>query len=670
MINFQEKVSFIWSIAELLRGPYKPEDYGKVVLPMAVLRRFDCVLAGTKDDVLLEYEKFKHLPEESRDEILNRKAGGKRFSNVSEYDFTKLLVDSDNIADNLRDYIHGFSRSARDIIEYFDFDKQIEKMERNDLLYLVVKRFSEVDLHPDVVSNVEMGYIFEELIRRFSEDAEAGDHYTPREVVRLMVNLLFLNDQDILTKQGITQTLYDSCAGTGGMGSVAQEYLKELNPTADLEFFAQEINEESYAICKADILIKGEEARNIRFGNTLSNDAFAGQHFDYLISNPPYGVEWKPAEKVVKAEHESMGLDGRFGAGLPRISDGQLLFLQHLVSKMKPVTEEEPKGSRVAIIMNGSPLFTGDAGSGESEIRRYLIENDLVEGIVAMPSDLFYNTGISTYIWILTNNKDPLRKGKIKLINGVHFYKKMKRNLGSKRHELSEEHIATIVRLYGDFKDGEYVKVFDNKDFGYQKVTVERPLRLNFQIDEERVKELYNQTAFNNLAKSKKKGEAGQDEIELGKQQQEVIESAILSIKEDILYKNRDEFTKKLKTLFKEKDVKVSATLLKAILNALSEKDETAGICTDSKGNPEVDPDLRDTENIPLKENIHVYFEQEVAPHVPDAWIDETKTKIGYEIPFTRHFYKYTELRSSTEITEEIKELEESIMEKLKKVMG
>ncbi|WP_077305738.1 type I restriction-modification system subunit M [Terribacillus halophilus] len=669
MINFQEKVSFIWSIAELLRGPYKPEDYGKVVLPMAVLRRFDSVLDSTKEDVLDKYEQFKNMPEESRDEILNRVAK-QRFSNVSNYDFSKLLSDADNIADNLRDYINGFSKTARDIIEYFDFDKQIDKMERNDLLYLVVKRFGEIDLHPSIVSNVEMGYIFEELIRRFSEHAEAGDHYTPREVVRLMVNLLFLDDEDILTKQGITQTLYDSCAGTGGMGSVAQEYLKELNPTAELEFFAQEFNEESYAISKADVLIKGEEAKNIRFGNTLSNDAFSEMTFDYLITNPPYGVEWKPAEKAVKAEYEEKGYNGRFGAGLPRINDGQLLFLQHLVSKMKPVTEDNPKGSRLAIIMNGSPLFTGDAGSGESEIRRYLIENDLVEGIVAMPTDLFYNTGISTYVWILTNNKSPFRKGKIQLVNAVEFYQKMRKSLGSKRKELSEEHIAEIIRLYGDFKEGKQVKIFDNEDFGYQKITVERPLRLNFKINEERVEELNNQTAFANLAKSKKKGEAGLEAIELGKQQQRAIVNALLAMKSDETYKNREEFTKKLKKKFKENDIKVGAPLFKAILAALSEKDDTADICVDSKGTPEPDADLRDTEIVPLKESIHDYFEREVKPHVPDAWVDESKTKVGYEIPFTRHFYEYTKLRSSEEIKEEIKELEESILEKLKKVMG
>ncbi|NRG47716.1 SAM-dependent DNA methyltransferase [Bacillus sp. CRN 9] len=669
MINFNDKVNFIWTIAEILRGPYKPEDYGKVVLPMAVLRRFDCVLEGTKDEVLDKYNQFKNLPEESRDEILNRVAQQK-FSNISKYDISKLLSDADNIADNLRDYINGFSKTARDIIEYFNFDTQIEKMERNDLLYLVVKRFSEIDLHPEVVSNVEMGYIFEELIRRFSEDAEAGDHYTPREVVRLMVNLLFLDDEDILTKQGITQTLYDSCAGTGGMGSVAQEYLKELNPTADLEFFAQEINEESYAICKADILIKGEEARNIRFGNTLSNDAFSEMKFDYLITNPPYGVEWKPAEKAVKAESENLGFNGRFGAGLPRISDGQLLFLQHLVSKMKPVTEDNPKGSRIAIIMNGSPMFTGDAGSGESEIRRYLIENDLVEGIVGMPTDLFYNTGISTYIWILTNHKNPMRKGKMQLVNAVEFYQKMKKSMGSKRKELSDKHLEEIVRLYGGFVENEKVKIFDNEDFGYQKITVERPLRLNFRIDEKRIQELYNQTAFVNLAKTKKKGEAGTQEIKQGKQQQENIKKALHSLKGDKLHKNRAEFTKILKKLFKENELIINSSLLKAILNALSEKDETADICKDSKGNPEPDAELRDTENVPLKEDIFEYFEREVKPHVPDAWIDESKTKVGYEIPFTRHYYEYTALRSSEVIKEEIRELEESILETLRKVMG
>ena len=669
MMNFQDKVNFLWTIAEILRGPYKPEDYGKVILPMAVLRRFDHVLEDTKEEVLESYEQFKHLPEEARDEILNRKSK-QRFNNTSNYDFQKLLNDSDNIAENFRDYINGFSKTAREIIEYFDFDKQIEKMDRNDLLYLTVKRFAEVDLHPDTVSNLEMGYIFEELIRRYSEHAEAGDHYTPREVVRLMVGLMFNEDDEILTKPGITQTLYDGCAGTGGMGSIAQEYLHEMNETAELEFFAQEFNEESFAMCKADTLIKGENAQNIRFGNTLTRDAFSTQKFDYLISNPPYGVEWKPAEKVVREEHEDLGMDGRFGAGLPRIGDGQLLFLQHLVSKMKPVSEDNPQGSRMAIIMNGSPLFTGDAGSGESEIRRYVIENDLVEGIIAMPKDLFYNTGISTYVWILTNNKSKWRKGKIQLVNAVDYYEKMRKSLGEKRNQISQKQIEEIIRIYGEFKEQDNVKIFDNEDFGYQKIVVERPLKLNFKIDDERIARLYEQKTFQNLAKSKKKGEAGLKEQEAGEEVQNAIIEVLQQLKEDTLYKNREVFTEKLKTAFSDADIDMKAPLLKAILAALSEKDETADICVkNKKGDVEADPDLRDTENVPLKENIHDYFEREVLPHVPDAWIDEEKTKIGYEIPFTRHFYQYQELRLSSEIKAEIQELEESILEKLKKVM-
>ncbi|SIS66614.1 type I restriction-modification system subunit M [Salimicrobium salexigens] len=669
MVNFQDKVNFLWTIAEILRGPYKPEDYGKVILPMAVLRRFDNVLEDTKEEVLESYQQFKHLPEDAREEILNRKSK-ERFHNTSNYDFQKLLNDSDNIAENLRDYINGFSKTARDIIEYFDFDKQIEKMDRNDVLYLTVKRFAEVDLHPDTVSNLEMGYIFEELIRRYSEHAEAGDHYTPREVVRLMVGLMFNEDDEILTKPGITQTLYDGCAGTGGMGSIAQEYLNELNESAELEFFAQEINEESFAMCKADTLIKGENAQNIRFGNTLTKDAFPTQKFDYLISNPPYGVEWKPSEKVVKEEHADLGMQGRFGAGLPRIGDGQLLFLQHLVSKMKPVNEENPQGSRLAIIMNGSPLFTGDAGSGESEIRRYMIENDLVEGIVAMPPSLFYNTGISTYVWILTNHKAAWRKGKIQLVNAVDYYEKMRKSLGEKRHQISPDQINEIIQMYGAYKESDNVKIFDNEDFGYQKIVVERPLKLNFKIDEERIERLYEQKAFQNLATSKKKGEAGAQEEEAGKKKQEAIIATLQQQKDGTLYKNRETFTEKVKTAFVDAGIDMKAPLQKAVLAALSEKDETADVCVkNKKGDIEPDPDLRDTENVPLTENIHDYFKREVMPHVPDAWIDEEKTKIGYEIPFTRHFYKYEELRSSEEIKAEIQDLEESILEKLKKVM-
>lgn len=645
MINFQDKVSFIWSIAEVLRGPYKPEDYGKVILPLAVLRRFDCVLDSTKDEVLSNFEKFKAMNEDAREPILNRIAK-QNFHNASNYNFTKLLSDADNIADNLRDYINGFSKTARDIMDHFDFDRQIDKLDNNNLLYLTIKRFSELDLHPEVVSNVEMGYIFEELIRRFSEHAEAGDHYTPREVVRLMVSLLFMHDDDMLTKPGLTQTLYDCAAGTGGMGSVAQEYLKELNATADLEFFAQEINDESYAICKADILIKGADAKNIRLGNTLSNDQFKGEKFDYLISNPPYGVDWKSYEKPIKAEHEEQGYNGRFGPGTPRTSDGQLLFLLHLISKMKPVTAENPQGSRLAIIMNGSPLFTGDAGSGESEIRRYVLENDLVEGIVAMPNDLFYNTGISTYIWILTNNKAAIRKGKVQLINAVNFSKKMKKSMGSKRNEIAQEQIDEIVRLYGDFKEGEYVKIFDNEDFGYHKITVERPLRLSFCISEERIQRVVEQKAFQNLATSKKKGDNGLAEIEAGQAMQTKIIEVLRSLESKQLFKNRDEFTKLLKDVFKKEDVTIGAPVLKAILAGLSEKDETADICMKNKTDVDANSDLRDIETIALKENIEEYFEREVKSYYPDAWIDYANIKIEYKINFSNRFYKFNQVDS------------------------
>ncbi len=671
MTNFQDKVNFIWRIAELLRGPYKKEQYGDVILPMAVLRRFDCVLAPTKDEVLKEYEKLKKLGLQNVDPILNR-ISKQEFNNVSKYDFERLLADSDNIARNLRNYINGFSKNVREIIEHFDFDKEITKLDENNLLYLVVSEFNKIDLHPDKVSNIEMGYIFEELIRRFSEHGEAGDHYTPREVIRLMVNILLNEDNEELTQPGLVVTVYDCCAGTGGMLSVAENYMRELNPGIQVELFGQEINPQSFSICKSDMLIKGHNADNIILGDSFTEDGHRGKTFRYMLTNPPFGVEWKKAQKFIRDEHEKEGYNGRFGAGLPRISDGSLLFLQHLISKMR----QDEKGSRIAIIFNGSPLFTGDAGSGESEIRRWIIENDMLEGIIALPDQLFYNTGISTYIWIVTNRKNddpmkgPVRTGKIQLVNAVDFYQKMRRSLGNKRNEITEEQIREITRIYGEFKENEYCKIFDNDDFGYQKIVVERPLRLNFQVTEERINNIYNERAFDNLAKSRKKGEAGLREIEEGKKLQQQIIDTLKTMDSTIVYKNRDEFTNVLKKTFKAANINLNSPLLKAILSALSEKDETADICVDSKGNPEPDPDLRDTENVPLKEDIHEYFEREVKPHVPDAWIDETKTKIGYEIPFTRHFYKYQPLRPSEEIMKEIIELEKSISEKLKKVMG
>lgn len=559
MNNFRQTANFIWEIADLLRGDYKQSDYGKVILPFTVLRRLDCVLSPTKQKVLDYLPKLESTNVQNVDPILN-KVAKHNFHNRSKYDFELLVADADHLAANLRNYINGFSGNAREIIEYFDFDKQIDRLEKANLLYLVVKRFQEIDMHPGVMSNVEAGYLFEELIRKFSEisNETAGEHFTPREVIRLMVNLLFITDKDVLTQAGIVKTLYDPAGGTGGMLTVADEYVRELNPDSRLELFGQEINPESYAIFKADMLIKGQNASNVKYGNSFTEDGLEGHTFDYMLSNPPFGVSWKKVQKKIKSERESLGFAGRFGAGLPRVSDGSLLFLQHMMSKMK----ETEQGSRLAIVFNGSPLFTGSAGSGESEIRRWVIENDRLEAIIALPDQLFYNTGISTYIWVVDNNKRPERKGKVQLINAVDMSKKMSKSLGNKRNEIREEQIAEITRIYGDFEEGKYCKIFDNEDFGYSRITVERP-----------------------------------------------------------------------------------------------ERDENGEIITNRKGEPKPDSSLRDYENVPLKEDIEAYFEREVLPHVPDAWIDFDKTKVGYEVNFTRYFYEYTPLRPTSEIRKDIEEL-------------
>ncbi|MGB4503538.1 MAG: class I SAM-dependent DNA methyltransferase, partial [Syntrophaceticus sp.] len=546
-MNFQDKVNFIWAIAELLRGPYKKEQYGDVVLPMAVLRRFDCVLSPTKEAVLKKYEELKKTGLQNMDPVLN-KISKQEFNNTSRYDFEKLLADPDNIASNLRNYINGFSNNAREIIQYFDFDQQITKLNDNNLLYLVLSEFNKIDFHPHTVSNIEMGYIFEELIRRFSEHGEAGDHYTPREVIKLMVNILLNEDNEELTQKGLITTVYDCCAGTGGMLSVTENYLRQLNPDIQVELFGQEINPQSYAICKSDMLIKGQAADNIILGDSFTQDGLRGKTFRYMLTNPPFGVDWKKQRKFIKQEAETQGFDGRFGAGTPRVSDGSLLFLQHLISKMR----DDEKGSRIAIIFNGSPLFTGDAGSGESEIRRWIIENDMLEGIIALPDQLFYNTGISTYIWIVTNrkntdlNRGPVRKGKIQLVNAVDFYQKMRKSLGNKRNEISEDQIKEITRIYGEFKENKYCKIFDNEDFGFNKIVVERPLRLNFMVNEERIENLKNETGFVKLAQSRKKGAAAVQEIEEGKALQKKIIEILKTMESTVLYKNRDQFIKVL----------------------------------------------------------------------------------------------------------------------------
>jgi type I restriction enzyme M protein len=689
--HFAEKVSFIWSVADLLRGPYKPPQYGRVILPLTVLRRLDCVLEPTKEKVLAKAAQLKGSKVGVNESVLNRVAKAS-FHNTSKLDFKKLKGEPDKIAANLTAYIKGFSSRVRDIFEKFNFEPEIARLDENNRLYLVVSKFADINLHPDRVSNIEMGYIFEELIRRFNEAANetAGDHFTPREVIRLMVNLLFAPDRDVLVKKGIVRTLFDPACGTGGMLAVADEYLHELNPDAKLEVFGQDHNPESYAVCGSDMLIKGHNIDHIVFGSSFTRDGFSRERFDYLLANPPFGVEWKPDEDFIRKEHEQQGYDGRFGAGLPRINDGSFLFLQHMISKMKPV---EDGGSRIAIVFNGSPLFTGDAGSGESEIRRWIIENDWLEAIVALPDQLFYNTGIYTYIWILTNRKAKERRGKVQLINGIHFFRKMRKSLNNKRNEIAPEQIDDLTRIYGNFRDGEtwspaadgngeplvVSKVFDNADFGFRQITVERPLRLNFQASPERIERLREITAFQNLAKSKKKDkkQAAAEEV-AGREQQEAILAILRTMDATKLYKEREAFLADLEAAFDAAEVKLTAPIRKAILTALSERDETAEICRDADGNPEPDPELRDYENVPLKEGIYEYFEREVKPHVPDAWINETVRdhkdgqvgKVGYEIPLTRHFYKYTPPRPLEEIEAEIAALEKDIVRMLREVVG
>lgn len=597
MKNFKEKSDKIWEVANLLRGDYKRADYGKVILPMTVLRRLDCVLKSTKQDVLDYLSKVDSLKESAKDIALNKKAGF-NFHNRSQFDFDKLIADPNNVAANLRNFINGFSTSAREIIEYFNFDDQIDRMDdpKADILFRVVKAFQEIDLSED--DPMIMGYIFEDLIRRFSEQSNetAGEHFTPREVIRLMVNVLFNEDSETLTKEGIVKTMYDPACGTGGMLSVAEQHLNELNAKAELKVFGQEINPESYAICKSDMLIKGQNPSNIKFGNTFTVDGLEEEKFDYMLSNPPFGVDWKKAQKIIKAEADSKGMRGRFGAGLPRINDGSLLFLQHMISKMKP------GGTRIGIVFNGSPLFSGAAGSGESEIRKWIIENDWLETIIALPDQLFYNTGISTYIWIVTNKKSAERNGKVQLINATgvkdeelmkegkldhnRFWQKMDKSLGNKRKKIvengNEKGIGFITQIYGNFEENEFSKIVPNEYFAYYRVTVEQPL------------------------------------IEEGK----VVKS---------------------------------------------------------KGKPKPDSSLRDYENIPflktdqdgnlVPQTIEEYVEREVKPHLPTAWIDETKTKIGYEINFTKYFYEFKPLRPLDKIKADILALEEKTLETEKTVL-
>lgn len=666
MERFSEKVSFIWTVADLLRGDYKQSQYGRVILPFVVLRRLDQVLAPTRDAVRAAAEAHADAPPALRERMLLR-AAGQAFYNTSRLDMPGLLGAPAHVAQNLVGYLNGFSQNARDIIEQFRFEAQIERLDGANLLYLLLQKFAAVDLHPDRVSNLEMGYLFEELIRRFSEQSNetAGEHFTPREVIRLMVNLLFAPDDDGLSTPGAVRSMLDPACGTGGMLSVAEKYLRELNPDARLKVFGQEINDESYAICKSDMLIKGQEADNIKRGNSFSEDKLEGVRADYLISNPPFGVDWTKAEKAVRGEHRALGHAGRFGPGLPRKNDGSLLFLLHMLSKMKPV---EQGGSRLAIVFNGSPLFTGAAGSGESEIRRHLLENDLLEAVIALPDQMFYNTGISTYIWVLSNRKDPQRKGRVQLINGVDLFEKMRKSLGDKRKQLSEAHIVELTQLYEGFTAGPRVKIFANEDFGFRRITVERPLKLDFCASAERIARLDDERAWQNLATSRKKDPAAKEaEIEAGLALQDQISQVLCAMDEQV-YLARPPFVKALNAEAKRQGVKIPANVQKAILSALSARNEAAAVCK-KKGEPEADSDLRDYENVPLTEDVADYMAREVLPHVPDAWVDESKTKIGYEIPFTRHFYEYTPPRALDEIDGEIRALDDEIRGMLGEVL-
>jgi len=611
-MNHQALSSFIWSVADLLRGDYRQSEYGKVILPFTVLRRLDCVLEATKPAVLTEFD-AKTKAGLNPDPFLLRKAG-QSFYNTSPLDLVRLLGDQDHIRQNLYAYVQAFSPAARDIFDRFDFYTQVERLAKANLLYLVTEKFANIDLHPDVVDNASMGHVFEELIRKFAEisNETAGEHFTPREVIRLMVNLLFIEDDDVLTPgNAVVRTIYDPTAGTGGMLSVAGEYLLEQNPQARLTMFGQELNDESYAICKADMLIKGQDVANIVPGNTLSDDGHSDRKFDYMLSNPPFGVEWKRVEKAVRQEHEQKGFDGRFGPGLPRVSDGSMLFLMHLLSKMRPAQEG---GSRFGIVLNGSPLFTGGAGSGESEIRRYVLENDLVEAIVGLPTDMFYNTGISTYVWILSNRKPDDRKGYVQLIDASSFWQKIRKSLGSKRKEMSDAHIATVTRLFGEFIEAELITVFDaaGKQLGEPQLVT------------------------------------GTDDLPIAPEAGKLKRVPIARI-----FRNEE---------FGYTTITVERPLRDEASNVV------LGLKGKQKGKPQPDSALRETENVPLTEDIVSYFQEEVLPHAPDAWIDEDKSKVGYEIPFNRQFYVFEPPRSLHAIDAELKAVSLRIMRMLEEL--
>ncbi|MYF39475.1 MAG: SAM-dependent DNA methyltransferase [Rhodothermaceae bacterium] len=713
----------IWEIANRLRGPYRPPQYRLVMLPMVVLRRLDCVLEPTKDAVLSRLAELKaqQVPEAAMDRLLGKAAGPTRkhpLYNTSRYTFARLLGDPEDIKPNLVSYINAFSATARKIFERFKFVDQIEKLDASNRLFKVVKAMAGVNLHPDRIDNLHMGYLFEYLVMRFNEQAneEAGDHFTPREVIRLMANLVYTDEQDVY-KPGIYRTIYDPACGTGGMLSESMKLILSQNERAELALFGQEYNDESWAICCSDMLIKDEDTANIVLGDTLgdgkTSDGFKNKRFHYLMANPPFGVEWKDQKKVVEREHKKKGLSGRFGAGLPAINDGSLLFLQHMISKMHPYKEgdEDRTGSKIAIVFNGSPLFSGDAGSGPSNIRRWIIENDWLDAIVALPNQLFYNTGILTYVWLVTNRKTPERRGKVQLIDGTRFFVKMKKSLNNKRNEITGDQIRYLTRVYGNCRDGETAvmsvngeaethvisRVFENREFGFLKVTIDRPLRMNFEATHERIAKLKDQTAFANLAKSRKRKDAAvaAREIQEGLKKQETIRAVLATLEVKGRYMDREVFEVDMLNVVQGADIKILAPIKKAIFTALGERDPDAEICRDTKGRPEADRELRDTENIPLppgtslplpmdfgldkpndrlvdafRDDIDAYVAREVLPHVPDAWVDYGKTKVGYEIPLNRYFYAYKPPRPLDQIEADITRLEEKIAMQLKGIVS
>ena len=663
--------NFVWQIAEILRGDFKQSEYGKVILPFVVLRRLDCILEPSKEAVLKAYAALpRGIDEQTRDMMLfGAVGGGIRVYNTSKLNFAVIKAQNPTqLHGNLVDYIRQFSDSVRDVfLDKFLFTDQLKRLNEAAILWKVFEQFAALDLRPQSVTTLAMGYLFEDLIRRFSEisNETAGEHFTPREVIRLIVDLLLVNDAQALTGKGIIRQVYDPACGTGGMLALTEEGMKDLNPDIRVELFGQELNGESFGICKSDMLVTGHDPENIAFGNTLTQDAHKGRRFHYMLSNPPYGVDWKKYADPIKDEHERLGKAGRFGAGLPRISDGQLLFLQHMISKMR----DDEAGSRIGIVMNGSPLFTGGAGSGESEIRRWMLEHDWVEAIVALPTDLFYNTGIQTYVWLLTNKKEARRRGKVQLIDasGERFWKSLRKNLGSKRREIRDEARETVSRIFHEMTNGggewaEVSKILDTTEFGYRDIKVERPLHLNFQATEERVRRLKVQKAF----------------LKLDPAEQDDVLNVVTSRLPNTFFRDRSAFEAALATALKSAGLKIGAPIKKAILSALSERDATAAICTDAEGKPEPDPELRDYELIPLKEDWKTYVAREVTPFVPDAWIDETYRddadkgvgRVGYEINFNRYFYRYVPPRPLAEIDAELKTLEKDIAALLGEVAG